>query len=331
MPPILATFIAVLAATAAFAQDDRGDALPLPIPHPERAPVAGDAPIGSAGVGGPSGIEATDPMELALVDENGNPLPPQEFTLVAVLAEGGAPIPAGVNWRVFGELDGAPSALIADLLGGTTQLTLDPGRYYLHALYGWAMATTQIVVTPDNTSQTVVLNAGGLRLRGLVGEDQSVVADALRFEVWGLDSATGERILITNAAQQEDVLRLSAGRYHVISYYGSTNAVVRADIDVDAGQLTELSLYHQAARVTLKLVTQRGGEALANTAWSILTPGGEILFDSVGAFPAVVLAAGEYTALARHNDLIYEGAFVVENGIHRDIEVLAESPVNIGP
>jgi hypothetical protein len=326
------------AATPAFAQADGGPIPPLPTPNPERVAPAPDAPPadpaeprGSAGVGGPSGIAQNEPVDLVLVDENGNPFPPQQFTLVGVLAEGGEPVPEGINWRIFGEQDGVPTALIAEVEGGTMQFLLNPGRYYLHALYGWAMATTRFVVTPDHTAQTVVLNAGGLRLRGLVGEDQRIVSSRLRFEVWGIDATTGERVLITDAARQEEVLRLSAGRYHVVSYYGTANSVVRADIDVTAGQLTELSLYHQAARVTLKLVAERGGEALANTAWSILTPGGEILFDSIGAFPAVVLAAGDYVAIARHNDLVYEGVFVVENGINRDVEVLAENPIQAAP
>ena len=326
---LIAMVVVATAIQPAYAQDEP-PVPPLPIPHPDRAaPTLTEVAVeGSDGVGGPSGIEPAAPLELALVDENGNPFPPQDFTLTATLTEGGAPIPAGVNWRIFGEVEGAPADLVADVQGGTTQLTLNPGRYYLHALYGWAMATTQFIVTPDNTTETVVLNAGGLRLRGLVGEDRLLPSARLRFEVWGIDAATGERVLITDSAHQDEVLRLSAGRYHVVSFYGNTNAVVRADIDVDAGQLTELSLYHQAARVTLKLVDERGGEALANTAWSILTPGGEILFDSIGAFPAVVLAAGDYIALARHNGLFYEGPFTVESGRNRDVEVLADNPVN---
>jgi hypothetical protein len=334
----VACIAAVLAAATPAVGQVAGDAVPpLPIPNPERAanpddPAAVEAPPpDSAGVGGPSDVAQNQPVELVLVDENGNPFPPQQFTLIGVLAEGGEPVPEGINWRIFGEQNGAPTALIAEVEGGTMQLVLNPGRYYLHALYGWAMATTRFVVTPDHTAQTVVLNAGGLRLRGLVGDDQRIVSSRLRFEVWGIDAATGERVLITDVARQDEVVRLSAGRYHVVSLYGTANAVVRADIDVAAGQLTELSLYHQAARVTLKLVNQRGGEALANTAWSILTPGGEILFDSIGAFPAVVLAAGEYIAIARHNDLVYEGAFVVENAINRDVEVLAENPMEAAP
>jgi hypothetical protein len=79
--------------------------------------------------------------------------------------------------------------------------------------------------------------------------------------------------------------------------------------------------------VTLKLVTERGGEALANTAWSVVTPGGEILYNSIGAFPSVILQEGDYTAIAEHNGQIFQSLFVVETGLNRDAEVLAVNPV----
>lgn len=325
---IAATFIA----TAAFAQTP-AETPPVPIPHPDRVPYEpavvteaepddGD----SGGAGGPSAIDPVERVEIPTVDENGNPLPPQDFTLVAVLTEGGTPIPAGVNWRIFTEEGANPATLVQDAEGGTMQFQLLPGRYFLHALYGWAGATAELVVTPENTTQTVVLNAGGLRLQAMVGENDTIPANLLRFEVRADDPALGDVVIIPEA-RPDQILRLSAGRYHIVSYYGDTNAIVAADIDVEAGQLTDLTLYHEAAQVTLKLVTQRGGEALANTAWTVLTPGGDLLYESVGAFPTLVLAAGEYAAIARHNDLLYEATFTVETGLDRDIEVLAENPI----
>lgn len=51
--------------------------------------------------------------------------------------------------------------------------------------------------------------------------------------------------------------------YHVVSAYGSVNATVRSDIRVEAGKLTEATVEHKAAQVTMKLVREKGGEALA--------------------------------------------------------------------
>ena len=43
-------------------------------------------------------------------------------------------------------------------------------------------------------------------------------------------------------------------------------------------------------------MNERGGEARANTQWSVLTPGGDVIKESIGAFPRVILAEGEYRA-----------------------------------
>ena len=78
------------------------------------------------------------------------------------------------------------------------------------------------------------------------------------------------------------------------------NAVIRSDFRVQAGKLTDTRINHRAALITLKLVGEKGGEALANTAWSVLTPGGDVIKESIGAFPTVILAEGEYVVIARH-------------------------------
>ena len=99
------------------------------------------------------------------------------------------------------------------------------------------------------------------------------------------------------------------------------NAVVRADIEVYAGKLTDATIRHKGASATFKLVENEGGEALANTSWTILTQGGDTLHQSVGAFPTIILAEGSYTAVARHGNQTYARDFEIQPGLNRDVEV----------
>ena len=120
-----------------------------------------------------------------------------------------------------------------------------------------------------------------------------------------------------------DVALLPEGTYYIISNYGDANSVVRSDIRVQAGKLTDVTVSHRAAVITLKLVSDRGGEALANTAWSVITPGGDVIKESIGAFPRVVLSEGEYRAIAKNEGKVFERPFNVVNGVDGEVEVVA--------
>ena len=120
-----------------------------------------------------------------------------------------------------------------------------------------------------------------------------------------------------------DVVPVPEGTYHIVSNYGDANSTVRSDIRVQAGKLTDTTVNHRAAIITLKLVNERGGEARANTQWSVLTPGGDVIKELIGAFPRVILAEGEYRAIARNDNKTYEGAFRVVNGVDSEVEVIA--------
>ena len=125
-------------------------------------------------------------------------------------------------------------------------------------------------------------------------------------------------------AKAGDLIRLPEGTYHVVSTYGDSNAIQRADVRVETGKITDATLHHRAAKVTLKLVAQAGGEAFAGTAFSVLTPGGDVIREAIGAFPQVILAEGDYVLIARQEGQVYSRDFKVESGIDRDIEVLAK-------
>ena len=116
--------------------------------------------------------------------------------------------------------------------------------------------------------------------------------------------------------------RLNAGVYNIVSTYGDANAIARVDVAVEAGKLTEATLTHQAAKVTLKLVTRPGGEAISDTQWMIMTPQGEMVKESVGALPTHVLAPGAYTATAKNGGLAFQRDFTVQQGQAVQVEVL---------
>ena len=257
-----------------------------------------------------------------------------DLVLEARLVANGPPLTEGLIWRVFSTQPNAEGQLplVDTAEGGTTTLRLAAGDYLVHAAFGRAGATKRVTVADDDQKESMVLDAGGLRLDATVGDGRTVAPEQLSFEIQQQDE-TGELVTVVPNATPARVLRLSAGTYHVVSRYGNVNAVVRADIQVEAGKLTEAVMRHTGAEVTLKLVSVEGGEALANTSWTVTTQDGLEVHQSVGAFPSIVLAAGNYTAVAQHQEQIYSRDFTVEAGLERDIEVRLSDLVqpDVGP
>ena len=98
--------------------------------------------------------------------------------------------------------------------------------------------------------------------------------------------------------------------------------MVRSDIRVQVGKLTDATVTHRAAIATLKLVNDYGGGARQYTMDSS-PPGGDVIKDASGAFPRVILAEGEYRAIARNDGRLYERPFRVFTGVDVEVEVLA--------
>jgi hypothetical protein len=215
--------------------------------------------------------------------------------------------------------------MLASSEGGSASFDLDPGDYFVHVAFGRAGATKKLRISSaqEPANQTLVLDAGGMVLNAVSGSDVRIPPDDLTFAIYsGEVKEDGERGLIMEDVKANEIVRLNAGTYHVVSDFGQVNATIRADIKIEAGRLTQAVIQHRAAKITLKLVSQTGGEAIADTAWSILTASGDSVAESVGAFPVVVLAEGNYTAVARHKNNIYQRDFPVASGRNQDIEVL---------
>ncbi len=245
----------------------------------------------------------------------------------AQLIPDGTTVEKGLEWRVFGPTIGADGKLplLASATGGTKTFNMSPGQYLVHAAYGHASAIRKVEIGPDSKTEFFILNAGGLELSAVAGEDTPISRNLLRFDVFEQDPGPrGIRKLVAQRVLPGQIIPFQAGTYHVVSQFGDLNAEIRADVRVTAGKVTRAELKHRAARITLRLVRQIGGDALADTKWSVLNESGDLITESTSAFPRMVLSEGTYTAIAKNGDRIYSQDFTVVSGVNRDVEVLLQ-------
>jgi hypothetical protein len=268
--------------------------------------------------------------------------------LSASLAGAAAPLTAGLHWRLFNaraEADGS-HALIAESVDAQPTLAAPAGDYVAHVGFGLASAVKRVTLTPDAHAEKLTLNAGALRIVGTQG-DAPIEPTRLSVAIYVPEHNNPEAKLVYAKPSAGELIGVPEGSYHIVSTYldatgvgsvgkegsGSvnaaipTNSIVNADIKVPPGKIIDVTLRHRYARLTLKLVNTPGAEALANTNFTILTPGGDPIRELIGAFPSLVLAEGEYDVIARHDAKTYQSSFKVVSAQDRDVEVVARDGV----
>ena len=288
------------------------------------------APL-TQGTGSP-GATIVSPTPLAMppavpLAQAAPPVPSGRVALM-VAARYGAdapPITAGVIWRVYAakpDPNGMFHLIKEDHTAAPT-FVLPPGNYVVHAAFGMASAAKEVQLRAEAVHEVFEIPAGGVRLEGRVG-DVRIPTSQISFDIYpGSQFDTTDRRPIAQNVVTGDVVLLPEGTYYIVSNYGDGNSVVRSDVHVDPAKLTDIVVTHRAAALTLKLVTAPGGEALANTQWTVLTPGGDVVKESIGAFPRVVLAEGDYHLIARNDGKIYQRDFKVITGVDGEVEVVA--------
>ena len=248
-----------------------------------------------------------------------------ELYLDARLTEDGSPLDKGMVWRVFGiqaETDGQ-LPLIATARGGPARFELEPGSYLVHGAFGRASASARIDIGVETRRQSMVLNAGALKLDAMLPDGSDVRRPKLRFDIFD-DGDDNQRALILPSVEPGQMVRLPAGTYHVVSKYGDVNATIRADIRVEPGKLTQAAIEHRAALVTFNLVRTENGFPLADTAWSVVGPSGDVIAEEVSAYPSMILAAGEYVVVARNRDQLWQQTINVQAGRDLTFRVIAD-------
>jgi hypothetical protein len=246
---------------------------------------------------------------------------------LALVARYGRDVPAqitnGLLWRIFPakpDATGTFRALREDKAASPV-VALPAGDYVVHVSFGLASAAKALHLK-EAMREVFELPAGGVRLEGRVGDVRIPVSE-ITFDIFkGSQFEPGFKTPLAQGVLTGDVVVVPEGNYHIVSNYGDTNAVVRSDIRVQTGKLTDVTVNHRAALITLKLVSDRGGDPIANTNWSVITPGGDVIKESTGVFPRIVLAEGDYRAIARNEGRTYERDFKVVTGVDGEVEVL---------
>jgi hypothetical protein len=285
--------------------------------------VAPPAPTVPAALTAPPPISSAPPP---MVAPPGAATPSQAvLALSARYGKDLPPVTNGLIWRIFPDRpdeSGAFKVLREDRTA-TPNVVLPPGNYVVHVTLGLVSAVRTVTLKAETDREAFVLPAGGLRIEGRVGTSK-IPTNQISFAIYkGSQFEGGDRAPLVPSVAAGDVVLLPEGTYYIISNYGDANSVVRSDIRVQASKLTDVVVTHRAAVITLKLVSDKGGEALANTAWSVITPGGDVIKESIGAFPRVVLSEGEYRAIAKNEGKVYERPFNVVNGVDGEVEVVA--------
>lgn len=232
-------------------------------------------------------------------------------------------ISGGLIWRVYTANPDANGMfrLVKEEHAATPTFVLPPGNYVVHASFGLASAAKAVQLRSDTVHEVLDVPAGGIRLQGRVN-DVRIPPGQISFDVYpGSQFDTAERRPIAQNVMTGDVVLLPEGTYYIVSTYGDVNSVVRSDVQVQPAKLTDITVTHRAAVITFKLVNDSGGEALANTQWTVSTPDGDVIKESIGAFPRLVLAEGDYHLIARNEGRTCQRDFKVINGVDGEVEL----------
>ena len=157
----------------------------------------------------------------------------------AAFADNNQPIRSGLVWRVYEDRgDTIQPTIVSRSTNPTPNFTLAPGNYIVHVTYGFAGASKRISVQSGSLSERLTISAGALRLKGAVG-DNPIPAQRLSFAVYVPIGPNSEGRLVLANGKANDLIRLPEGTYHVVSTYGDANAIMRSDLKVESGKVTE--------------------------------------------------------------------------------------------
>jgi len=253
----------------------------------------------------------------------------ESLGLVARLASNSPPLETNIKWEIYNFLkssDGNRSQILTSEVAQPT-LPLSPGKYIVRAVFGVSSTAKVITISPAQiTDATFILNTGGIRVKPLLiaGEPPAGKMPQQWIYLSPAPGSSSSPQLVATADDPNEIHQLTAGTYELISKFGTANAVVKTNVTISPGLLTEVEISHKAGIVQFKLFKKwRGGEELTGVNWKLFDDEGNEIARDLAAASGEIIAPGRYKVTALYNDNTYTKMFNIRPGRKKLIQVVA--------
>jgi hypothetical protein len=206
------------------------------------------------------------------------------------------------------------------------EFDLPAGRYRIAAMWGLARTERQITIKAGAASdETLVMDAGEVRMTSVLTGSDRPLDRQLIYKVYGLSSDPGASTQsIATSAKPSPTMHLKSGKYRIESQYGWHNARQTREVEVVAGETTDLVFEHRASEVKLKLAIAPGTPAPGRVKWTVKYANGGTVLISQDEAPSLILQAGSYQAVAQYGAKTYSRSFEANPNEVHVIELVAE-------
>jgi Ca-activated chloride channel homolog len=277
-----------------------------------------------------AGALAENPMKPAvlLVNKEGKK-GSEGLELVARLASNSPPLTTNIKWEIYNFIKSSNGNRAQILTSDVARpnLPLAPGKYIVRAVFGVSSTAKVIEISPAKiTGATFVLNTGGIRVKPLLIAGNPPAGKVPR--QWIYLSSTPQypnrARFIATADDPNQIHQLNAGTYELVSKFGTANAIVKTNVTVSPGLLTEVEISHKAGIVRFKLFKKwRGGEELKDVVWKLFDDEGNEVASNLAASSGEIIAPGRYKVSAKYNDNTYTKMFRIKPGRTKLVQVVA--------
>jgi len=247
--------------------------------------------------------------------------------LSARLASNSPVLTSNIRWEIYNFVKSSDGnrAQIATSDVARPMLPLTPGKYIVRTVFG-ASSTAKVIKisTAQITDATFILNTGGIRVKPLLiaGDPPAGKVPQQWIYLAPQPESLASPEFVATANNPEEIHQLNAGTYELISKFGTLNAIVKTNVTVSPGLLTEVEVSHKAGIVQFKLFTKwRGGEELKDVTWNLSDTEGNEIASNLTAGSGEIIAPGRYKVTAHYNGKIYTETFTIKPGKKKLVRV----------
>jgi len=184
------------------------------------------------------------------------------LTVQSSLTEGGPMLQQHVSWKVFLKKDTPDAKPIAYSYDAKPTFNLAPGTYIVRAQYKQSKTQKEVTITADKSSSaTLVFGAGTIVAQARMSEKSAPLTKHLSWNLYYAEpDAEGDLRRVTYSYDPKTHLVVPSGKYILKVKYKNSSA--QKEVEVKAGEITELMLTLGAGTLTVEFTLTEGGKPI---------------------------------------------------------------------